>query len=230
MSGSWWWHSWPLSLSLCTHPHVLFLSGLHVFSYMLCLENVSQATSVHTMSQWHPVIALRYDRCPCWWYRDHILNIKDAPAPKPAGKGAKRTLEQATAVPPVTAAASAQPAEDVSAAAPTTAEAPAAEVDGQASDGQNTTTEQPAAQEQTASDADPPQLPGLAPETAQAGSSEPQADGAPIGMVSVACQDMCMQFKSCGCTLVACAELWLHFTAFCKLTMHRALQAVLSRV
>lgn len=138
---------------------------------------------------------------PCW-YRDHILNIKDAPAPKPAGKGAKRTLEQATAAPPVTAAASAQPAEDVSAAAATSAEAPAAEVDGQPSEGQNT-REQPAAQEQTASDADQPQLPGLVQDTAQeAGSGEPQADGAPIAMVSAACQDMCMQFMSCSCTLV----------------------------
>lgn len=143
-------------------PHVLVFSGLHLFHI-----------------------------CCVWWYRDHILNIKDAPAPKPAGKGAKRTLEQATAAPPVTAAASAQPPADVSAAAATTAEAAAAEAE-QPSDGQNT-QEQPAAQEQTPSDADQPQLPGLAQETAQAGSSEaPQADGEPVAMVSVVCQDMCI--------------------------------------
>lgn len=129
----------------------------------------------------------------CWLYRDHILNIKDAPAPKPAGKGAKRTLEQATAAPPVTAAASAQPPEETSAAAATSAETPAAEAE-QPSDGQNT-QEQAAAQEQIPSDADQPQLPGLAQES---GSSEPQADGAPTAMVSAVCQDMCMQFKSCG--------------------------------
>ena len=111
--------------------------------------------------------------------RDHILNIKDAPAPKPAGKGAKRTLEQATAAPPATAAASAQPAQEASAAAQTPAETPAETpaVEGeQPSDGQDI-KEQPAAQEQTLLDAAELQLPGLSQESAQAGTSEPQDDG-----------------------------------------------------
>ena len=107
--------------------------------------------------------------------RDHILNIKDAPAPKPAGKGAKRTLEQATAAPPSTAAASVQPPQEAPAAAQTPAEAPAVEAE-QPSDGQDT-KEQPAAQERIPLDAAEPQLPGLAQEKAQASTSEPQADG-----------------------------------------------------
>lgn len=107
--------------------------------------------------------------------RDHILNIKEAPAPKPAGKGAKRTLEQATAVLPATAAASVQPPQEASAAAQTPVEAPAVEAE-QPSDGQDT-KEQPAAQEQTLLGAAELQLSELAQESAQAGASDPQADG-----------------------------------------------------
>lgn len=107
--------------------------------------------------------------------RDHILNIKEAPAPKPVGKGAKRTLEQATAAPPsAVPAASVQPPQEGSADAQQPA-APSAEGE-QASDGQETTGLL-AAQEQTLQNATQQQQPGLAEASAEAADGVVQADG-----------------------------------------------------
>ena len=105
--------------------------------------------------------------------RDHILNIKEAPAPKPVGKGAKRTLEQATAAPAAAApSASAQPPQEGSTDAQQAA-APSAEGE-QATEGQETTGPL-AAPEQTLQDATQQQQPEEA--SGQAASSEVQADG-----------------------------------------------------
>lgn len=107
--------------------------------------------------------------------RDHILNIKDAPAPKAVGKGAKRTLEQATAAPPAAAptAPEVQPPQEGSAGAQQPA-APSAEGE-QPSDGQEP-TEPLAAQEQTLQNATQEQQPGLAEGGGQSAGSDAQAD------------------------------------------------------
>ncbi|KAL3137237.1 hypothetical protein ABBQ32_006786 [Trebouxia sp. C0010 RCD-2024] len=114
-------------------------------------------------------------------HRDHILNIKEAPAPKPVGKGAKRTLEQATAAPAAAVpTASTQPPQEGSADAQQPA-APSAAGE-QASDGQETTGPL-AAQEQTLQNATQQQQPGLAEASAhveasaQAAGNGVQADG-----------------------------------------------------
>ena len=147
-------------------------------SYVQGSYGVHRAPSINGCAQYwmpSPQLPMAHRSEALLMCRDHILNIKEAPAPKPAGKGAKRTLEQATAAPPATAAASAAPPQEASAAAQPPVEAPAVEAE-QPSDGQDL-KEQPAAQEQTLLDAAELQLPGLAQESAQAGSSEPQADG-----------------------------------------------------
>lgn len=144
--------------------------------------------------------------------RDHILNIKDAPAPKAAGKGAKRTLEQATAAPPATAAASVQPAQEASAAAQTPAEAPAAEAE-ELSDGSDT-NKQPAAQEQEPLDAAKLRLPELAQESAQAGTSEPQADG------DAAASTTTVSVLSLECVGLWLARAWVSFIWLHAVLLH----------
>ena len=115
--------------------------------------------------------------------RDHILNIKDAPAPKAAGKGAKRTLEQVTAAPPPPAPAAAPsqlpsdaPAQEPAAVAAETPAAAAAP-----SDTPEVKEQQPAAQEQLSTDAVQEQnQPGSIQEAAQPASSalQPGSDAA----------------------------------------------------
>ena len=95
------------------------------------------------------------------------MNIKDAPAPKAAGKGAKRTLEQLTAAPPplAPAVAPSQLPSDAPAQVPTAAAvetpaaaavetpAAAAATDAEPSDAPEVKEQQPAAQEQLSTDA-----------------------------------------------------------------------------
>lgn len=119
--------------------------------------------------------------------RDHILNIKDAPAPKAAGKGAKRTLEQVTAAPPLPAPAAAPsqlpsdaPAQVPAAAAAETPVAVAAP-DAEPSDVPEVKEQQPAAQAQLSADAVQEQhQPGSIQEAAQPASSalQPGSDAA----------------------------------------------------
>ena len=150
---------------------------------------------------WLPVLRDALLMC-----RDHILNIKDAPAPKATGKAAKRTLEQATAAPPATAApaGSPQPPVDASAAAQTSADVSAVEAE-QTSDGQET-KEQPAAQEQTLPDA--PQQPGLPQESAKAGSSDPQADGDAAASTATV-SAVWPAYVACKSMRSMCLLLWL---------------------
>ncbi|DBA66351.1 TPA: hypothetical protein ACH3X2_002340 [Trebouxia sp. C0005] len=120
-------------------------------------------------------------------HRDHILNIKDAPAPKAAGKGAKRTLEQVTAAPPLPAPAAAPsqlpsdaPAQVPAAAAAETPVAVAAP-DAEPSDVPEVKEQQPAAQAQLSADAVQEQhQPGSIQEAAQPASSalQPGSDAA----------------------------------------------------
>ncbi len=130
--------------------------------------------------------------------RDHILNIKDAPAPKAAGKGAKRTLEQVTAAPPppAPAAAPSQLPSDAPAQAPAAAaaEAPAAAAapDAGPSDASEVKEQQPAAQEQLSTDAVQEQhQPGSVQEAAQPASSalQPGSDAA-----AAAADTVCLSF------------------------------------
>jgi len=134
------------------------------------------------------------------------LNIKDAPAPKAAGKGAKRTLEQVTAAPPppAPAAAPSQLPSDAPAQAPAAAaaeapaaaaaEAPAAAAapDAGPSDASEVKEQQPAAQEQLSTDAVQEQhQPGSVQEAAQPASSalQPGSDAA-----AAAADTVCLSF------------------------------------
>lgn len=132
----------------------------------------------------------------CELCRDHILNIKDAPAPKPVGKGAKRTLEQATAVAPATtAAAPAQPPQEDAAAAQAPAAAPTEEAQ-PASDGENLKRQEAKALAQTAPDVAQQHPPALDQDDAQAAGSDQQAGSiaaASTATVSTcSCTDLCM--------------------------------------
>jgi hypothetical protein len=124
------------------------------------------------------------------------LNIKDAPAPKAAGKGAKRTLEQVTAAPPppAPAAAPSQLPSDAQAPAAAAAEAPAAAaaLDAGPSDASEVKEQQPAAQEQLSTDAVQEQhQPGSVQEAAQPASSalQPGSDAA-----AAAADTVCLSF------------------------------------
>ncbi len=124
------------------------------------------------------------------------MNIKDAPAPKAAGKGAKRTLEQVTAAPPppAPAAAPSQLPSDAQAPAAAAAEAPAAAaaLDAGPSDASEVKEQQPAAQEQLSTDAVQEQhQPGSVQEAAQPASSalQPGSDAA-----AAAADTVCLSF------------------------------------
>ena len=132
----------------------------------------------------------------CTICRDHILNIKDAPAPKPVGKGAKRTLEQATAAPPATtaaaAAAPAQPSQDNAAAAQAPADAPTGEAQ-PSPDGEDPGKQEADAQAQTAQDAVQQHPPALAQDTAQAAGSDQQAGSTAAASTATVSVCSCME-------------------------------------
>lgn len=126
--------------------------------------------------------------------RDHILNIKDAPAPKAAGKGAKRTLEQATAVPPpAPLSPPPQPPSDTAAQAA----APAvSEEAGPSATESVPTDQQPAVQEQPGADVVEERQPGVQ-EAAEATGSDLQAGNdmaaatAPVSCIFLSVKPAC---------------------------------------
>jgi len=143
------------------------------------------------------------------------LNIKDAPAPKAAGKGAKRTLEQVTAAPPplAPAVAPSQLPSDAPAQVPTAAAvetpsaaavetpAAAAATDAEPSDAPEVKEQQPAAQEQLSTDAVQEQnQSGSVQEAAQPASSalQPGSDAADAADADT-----------------VCSELWPYVTVLC---------------
>ncbi len=151
------------------------------------------------------------------------MNIKDAPAPKAAGKGAKRTLEQVTAAPPALAPAAAPsqlpsdaPAQVPAAAAAETPAAAAVETpaaaavetpaaaaatDAEPSDAPEVKEQQPAAQEQLSTDAVQEQnQSGSMQEAAQPASSalQPGSDAADAADADT-----------------VCSELWPYVTVLC---------------
>ncbi len=158
--------------------------------------------------------------------RDHILNIKDAPPPKPAGKGAKRTIEQATAAPPPPppAAAPAPPSSDTPAQAPAlepVAE-PAAEA-GPSADGSEIKEQQGVAASQEQPDTEAAQEQeqeqqslGVVQEAAQtaaqtAGSALQAGSDAAASTVQVDLMKLCFSF-SCMSSLLSLASsgVWVH--------------------
>lgn len=155
--------------------------------------------------------------------RDHILNIKEAPAPKPVGKGAKRTLEQATAAPAAAVpTASTQPPQEGSADAQQPA-APSAAGE-QASDGQETTGPL-AAQEQTLQNATQQQQPGLAEASAhveasaQAAGNGVQADGDASAARSTVTVSACQLLNICHMVVTKCAMCLFNVCLHVALTL-----------
>ena len=127
------------------------------------------------------------------------MNIKDAPAPKAAGKGAKRTLEQVTAAPPPLAPAAAP--SQLPSDAPAQVPAAAAATDAEPSDAPEVKEQQPAAQEQLSTDAVQEQnQSGSVQEAAQPASSalQPGSDAADAADADT-----------------VCSELWPYVTVLC---------------